>query len=238
MCLKKERERWVLDIFLKLYKEGELIVLCELERPDFMVGLNQKKIGIELTEIFQDSHLRQSKLKQASSEAGSLTRDFIALLQPYVPFSFSIGIGFHKYRSIKGAKKKVILDELKEICYPKMLELSEFESLRFENFRDGLPTEIESLSIVRLDKDTESFDSQPEGGVLPKLTLQDVKNVLSRKEKKLSNYKLCDEQWLVIREGNYFSGSFSEVDIEVPIESLFDHVFLLRTSKNEIIKLK
>ena len=58
------------------------------------------------------------------------------------------------------------------------------------------------------------------------------------KEKKLLTYRDCDQQWLLIREGNYYSGSFSDIEIDLPIESLFDKVFLFRTRAREIVELK
>jgi len=238
MSKKKQRERWVMNLFIESYKKGRISIINEQEAPDFIVSLEGREIGIELTEIFQDSHLGISKLKQASSDGSQFTEDLIALIQPHVPFTFSIGIHFNKDLPIKKSKKKKVLKELEVICVPAMANLQDHEYLELENYYDSLPSEIEDIHIYRSDGMEESIDSRPEGGTVAPLTISHLKIALTSKESKLSSYRICDEQWLVIREGNYYSGSFSEVEIDSPVESLFDKVFLFRTKAREIIEVK
>lgn len=238
MSTKKARERWVMDLFIDSYKDGKLSILLEQEAPDFIISLDKKNIGVELTEVFQDSHLGISRLKQSSSDGSSFTEDFIALIQPDIPFKFSIGINFNKNQSIKKSKKQEILSQLKNICIPRVIKLRDREHLEFENYYDRLPAEIDDIHIYRFDGMDESIDSRPEGGPVSNLTFNHLEKLLLSKEDKLSSYSACDEQWLLIREGNYYSGTFSEVEIDLPIKSLFDKVFLFRTRTREIVKLK
>ena len=237
MSKKKDRERWILDIFIDNYKDGRLTLLHEQESPDFIIGLDQKTIGVELTEVFQDSHLGTSRLKQNSSDGSSFTEELIALLQPDIPFKFSIGINFNRRQTVKKSKKQEILDKLKFICLPKIIRLNDHEHLELENYWDSLPDEIDDIHVYRFDGMDESIDSRPEGGSVSKLTIKHLEKILLSKEEKLSYYSPCDEQWLVIREGKYYSGSFSDVEIDLPIKSMFDRVFLFRTRTREIIKL-
>jgi hypothetical protein len=83
-----------------------------------------------------------------------------------------------------------------------------------------------------------SFNSKSEGGVIRDLTLEYIQPILSQKEMKIKKFKPCDKYWLVIREGNYFAGSFSKLKIEIPIDTTFDKVFLIRTFIDELIELK
>jgi hypothetical protein len=238
MSSKKDRERWIMNLFIDNYKKGMITLVREQEAPDFIVSLDDKKIGIELTEVFQDSHLGISKLKQSSSEGSSFTEDLIALMQPYIPFTFSIGIHFNKNVPIKKSTKKEILKNLEEICVPAMINLQDHEHLELENYYHNLPNQIDDIHIYRFDGMGESIDFRPEGGSVATLTISHVKTVLENKENKLSSYTNCDEQWLLIREGNYYSGSFSDVEVDLPIKSQFDKVFLFRTRTNEILELK
>ena len=238
MSTKKERERWIMDLFIESYKKGNISIINEQEAPDFIASLEGREIGIELTEIFQDSHLGISKLKQESSDGSQFTEDLIALIQPNIPFTFSIGIHFNKNLPIKKAKKQEVLKELEVICLPAMINLQDHEHVELENYYDSLPKEIDDIHIYRFDGMQESIDSRPEGGSVSPITINHLKIALANKESKLPSYRICDEQWLVIREGNYYSGSFSEVEIDFPIDSLFDKVFIIRTRANEIIELK
>ncbi len=238
MSTKKERERWVMTLFIESYKKGKIVIVDEQEAPDFIVSVDGNKIGVELTEVFQDSHLGISRLKQRSSDGSSFTEDLISLIQPSIPFKFSIGINFNKNLPIKKSKKQAILEKLEELCVPAMINLKDHDHLELENYYDNLPDEIDDIYVYRFDAMDESIDSRPEGGIVSRLTINHLKTLLRSKEIKLSSYRDCDEQWLLIREGNYYSGSFSDVEIDLPIESRFDKVFLFRTRTREIIELK
>lgn len=184
MGTKKERERWIMDLFIDSYKDEKLTILQEQESPDFIVGLANKRIGVELTEVFQDSHLGISKLKQSSSDGSSFTEDFIALIQSNVPFKFSIGINFNKSHSIRKSKKQEILSQLKNICVPKIIGLLDREHLEFDNYYDSFPNEIDGIHIYRFDGMDESIDSRPEGGAVSRLTFKHLEKLLLNKEEK------------------------------------------------------
>lgn len=238
MSTKKARERWILDLFIDSYKKENIYIISEQEAPDFIINFEGKEIGLELTEVFQDSHLGTSKMKQESSDGAQFTEDLIALVQSNIPFTFSIGIHFNKNLPIKKSNKQKILNELERICVPAMINLQNHEHLELENYYDGLPKEIDDIHVYRFDGMEESIDSRPEGGIVSRLTMGHIKLALANKESKLSSYQICDQQWLVIREGNYYSGSFSDVEIDSPIDTLFDKVFLFRTRTKEVIELK
>lgn len=238
MAGKKENERWILNLFIENYKKDEITVLREQESPDFIISINDRVIGLELTEIFQDSHTGNSKLKQNSSDGGSFTEELIYLIQPNIPFNFSIGITFNQNFPIGKSKKPVILKALAEICLLKMINLNDYEHLNLENYYNSLPIEINNIYISRIDAMDRSIDSRPEGGPVSRLTINHLNSILRSKESKLPLYSKCNEYWLLIREGNYYSGSFSEIEIDLPIESHFNKIFLLRTRTIEIIELK
>lgn len=238
MRTKKDRERWIMDLFIESYKKENISIIKEQEAPDFIINIEGKEIGVELTEVFQDSHLGISKMKQESSDGAQFTEDLIALIQQNIPFTFSIGIHFNKNLPIKKSKKEKILKELERICVPAMINLQNHEHLELENYHDSLPNEIDDIHVYRFDGMEESIDSRPEGGTVSRLTMSHLETALTNKESKLSSYKVCNQHWLVIREGNYYSGSFSDVEIDIPINTRFDKVFLFRSRTKEIIELK
>jgi len=106
------------------------------------------------------------------------------------------------------------------------------------DFRNGLPKEVDYIEIFRYDKIDQSFNSKIEGGIVKDLTLTYLQPIINKKEQKLDKYTVCDYYWLVIKEGNYYAGSFGEFQIETPIESTYDKVFLLRTRNSQLIELK
>ena len=148
--------------FIDNYKNGKITIIKEQEAPDFIVRPGENEFGIELTEVFQDSHISQSRLKQNSSSGSSFTQDLIALIQPDVQFTFSIGIHFNKNQPLRKAKVPAILKRLRDACVPAMVNLKDHEHLDLENYYDNLPEEIDKIHIYRFDSMDESFDSRPE----------------------------------------------------------------------------
>jgi hypothetical protein len=61
---------------------------------------------------------------------------------------------------------------------------------------------------------------------------------LEDKESKLKSYNSCDEYWLVIWQGGGITGYFKEIEFEIPIQSKFDKVFILRAIQNDLLILK
>jgi len=158
-------------------------------------------------------------------------------LQPYVGYSFSIGIHFSKFNPIKKADKNRLLEQTKNICLPILNSMNDNEHYRLE-YEHGLPRELDRIYIHRYDKMERSFNSQPEGGPVANLMYDHIQQILKQKEQKLPKYLTCNEYWLLIKEGNYYAGSFEEIQINFPIESSFTKVFLVRMNRHEVVQLK
>src|SRR5688572_26894035 len=212
------QEIQVLQVFRELYRHFPDGTIEESESPDFLLKGAGAVIGIEVTEVFQDSHEGKSKLQQYSSDSLKFTEQLIALLQPYVSYPFSIGIHFSKFNPIKKAEKERLLVETKNICLPILMAMQDNQHCRLE-YENGLPQQLDRIYIHRYDKMERSFNSQPEGGPVSNLTYQHIESIIKQKEQKLGKYHACNEYWLLIKEGNYYAGSFDEIKIDLPIES-------------------
>ncbi|GEM_PF-3495902 len=240
MRLQEQEEQWIFDSFIKAYTEdGELCDYLKTEVPDYIINIKDRKVGLELTEIFQDSDDKFSNLQRNSSDWKTFTEEFITEIQLQIDFKFMVGIDFSRFHSIKKSEKHYVVLKLVEACIPKLKRLSNREHLDLDNYYDKLPQQIDSIHFSRYDALTESMNYQPEGGTVRELTSGILQTVIDKKDKKLPTYSHCDEYWLLIREGNYYAGSFSDEIVEnLSIQSAFDKVFLFRTKKNEVISLK
>src|SRR5215203_3573803 len=159
----------VLQVFQELYASFPPGKIHESESPDFILNGSDKVIGIEVTEVFQDSHEGKSKLQQYSSDSSNFTDELITLLQAHLSYSFSIGIDFSKFNPIRKADKKMLLEQTKNICLPFLSSMQNNEHYRLE-YEHGLPPELDRIYIHRYDKMERSFNSQPEGGPVANLT--------------------------------------------------------------------
>lgn len=237
MTKQDQEELWIFKTFARLIPGGPITVFKKHEAPDFIIEFEGKTIGVELTEVFQDSSAGHSKLQQRSSEWENFTDLFIQKIQPLVNFTFAVGIDFSVFIPIRKVERILLIERLIEICTPKLQVLDHHQHLEFDYY-DGLPEQIDTVRFSRFDGLKESFDFRPEGGPVDSLTTKHLLPLLAKKEGKLKKYTGCEEYWLLIREGNYYAGSFSDEELDISIETTFDKVFLLRTKQNQLISLK
>jgi len=239
----QEMEQYIIQEFREYYKHfpnGELI---QDEKPDFTIINGDKVIGIEIAEVFQDSHVldKGSQLKKQEVIEDKFEKTLLKAIEKYTNKNIAIGVDFNTFHSFAINE----IDSLVQECLPHTFEfiLNNNEGfIRITNhpfmFRFPLPKQVNSIWIEILSPDIPSFNTQSQGGTESNLQLKHIEPTLLKHQKAKVKYKLCDEYWLLIREGNYYAGSFSDVEIETPIESTFDKVFLLRSRKQKVVALK
>lgn len=237
--MNTNQEFHFLEKFKELYQDFPNGKIDKSEQPDFIISNEKGKIGIELTEVFQDSHLNngQSKFQQLSSDRHSFTTDLINIIEQYISFTFHIAIHFNDFNHLKKSKKHIVLKKAFKSCINQTLNLENKKSITINDFQ-VLPEEINSITIGRYDGLDSSYDEKPEGGCVSDLTDVHLNEILKKKHKKLKKYQKCNQFWLLIKEGNYYAGSFAEVKVENEFETDFDKIFLLRSNYNELIVIK
>ncbi len=222
--------------------------------PDYSVTtLAGLRIGIELTEIFHSA-----SSKEQSSIQYKLTNKLLAKLTQVLPYKFTLSLKLDPLRHLSMAKEVEIVAELVEICIEEfcflqngergavqhidfdLSQITDFQKIKVIKDRGyrNLPSGISEIRIYRYDNLPYSYNTQNEGGIVPNLTHQMIQSVLDKKEEKIAAQNGFTEHWLIIREGNYFTGSFDRVDVPIPVLSLFDKLFVFRTSMNDVIELK
>jgi len=242
--------------FKESYKGFPDGYLMKNEAPDFILTKpDGSTIGIELTEA-----LHNEQARRVSSETYNFTNSVLDELKNYLPFTFTIDIDLDISRPISKANRPKIVTEVVEQCIKEFRNLAPLESKEIEhiemNFSEipkdrpdilnillergcrNLPEGVQRITITRIDGIEDSWNWQGEGGVVPDLTIETIAPILEKKHQKLKNYTNCHQFWLIITEGNYYTGSFNEIGINIPIESSFDKVFLLRSNKGFVLELK
>lgn len=236
--MKREREEFIFYKFKNCYKDfpaGE-VDNENIDRPDFIIK-GEKKIGIEITEVYQDSYRKYSKMKQKSSDRNNFSILLVDMLQRNVTFKFEVSIQFNEHEYIKKREVNTILGSLYEVIYKDFIELRNNSEIICEDFK-LLPKEINSIRILRFDELDESYHNNNDGGSIGVLNNIHIESILLKKEKALLKYKKCDEQWLLISQGDGYPGYFAEIDIEISLESSFDKILLFKLVESEVIELK
>lgn len=236
--------------FRELYTEcpeGELIQK-EPPFPDFILTTDfGKKIGIEITEAVHPGPSRRN-----SSTRSIFTEKVIEHLKNLLPFPFSINIEFLE-TGISKSKQDQIIREVAIFCALEYYSLEDSEGyrvyhldfsekltpdIRNELHRMGyrtLPTGIKEIKLSRHDIAKVPWNAQFEGGPTPDLTEAILNGIIFQKNQR--KYIDTDCNWLVIVEGNYYSGTFDEI-CNVEIESKFEKIFILRLHKSFVVVQK
>lgn len=236
--MKTEIEKNIWEKFKSLYHEfPDGRIYDDHESPDYIIEAKKKKIGVEITQVFQDSYKGHSKFKQLSSDGSLFTNQLIDLIDPFVSFKFIIDLSFNNSNHIKKSNKEGLLKKLQLLCIDRLKFLLNKQTVVIDDY-SILPKEIDEIWLTRFDNLDSSFNSQSEGGTVSDMYNYHINPILSKKDEKLKNYIECDEYWLIIGEGDYYAGTFMDVKLEKPVTSEFNKVFLLRRNTSELLKIK
>jgi hypothetical protein len=251
-------EIWIINRFKESFRsfpDGDL-TKTNPPAPDFVLTRRAgETIGIELTEA-----LHSEQARQVSNDTYNFTNLVLEELQNRLPFTFAIDIDLNPAKPIAKSKRGNAAKEVVKECVAEFSDLRPNEDKEIEHIemdlsqvaddrpdilqmmhRRGLrnlPAGVQRIKIVRVDGIKQSWNWRGEGGVVPDFKIDDLLPILEKKHRSLKSYSFCDEFWLVITEGNYFTGSFNEILITTPIESFFDKVFLLRCAEKSVIELQ
>lgn len=243
--MSQDKERIIFEAFKEMFNvpKGNEI---HSDKPDYRIKSEKKLIGIEITEaVISEIELRKYKFQV------SLTDEVLKLLEDKLPFTFCVSIEPKKDAYLPIKKKRIIIDEIVELCCRECKGLGNLEIYRVNNFdapikqysldvqedllRRGfrnLPEGISEISIHRFDKVGKSWNTESTSLMVPNFTIDKLLPILKKKHKALKEYFKCDEQWLLIY-GNGLPDSYYDVtDINEKVETLFDKIFFMQMGKN------
>jgi len=237
--MNKLEEQSILSRFQSSYAKFPVGEIEQIDKPDFVVH-GSKKIGIEITQIFQDQESpKGSVIRKTETFQRLLLEDTIEILRKRNFQICLIDIGLNLGELSKSVKPRTIA----EICAKEICKLvppkadSKNSTLTIQNFGQ-MPNLVDDINIWFSNslKDFEYVESS--GGVGMTLTNEKLQFLLNKKEKVLQSYEKCDEYWLVIKEGSSIADYFPKIEIDKStIQTSFNKVFLIRQFGSEVIKL-
>lgn len=215
-------------------------IIDDQDKPDsIIITSDKRKIGIELTELFQDSDKNRnagSKLKELESIQEKIGCEIVRRTNSNIRFGLDIDFSFKR---ISKSRKATIINEVCSFLEDKLTDIKENQTLSFSNY-GGLPDEIHGIGITTIGKPNKSYFANSMGGVEADLSKEHLDSVLKSKHEEINNYEPCDEYWLIIKIGNFFAGSFDSLNIKDDIDSSFSKIIIhdIRDSSNHHLKVK
>ncbi len=251
--MTKNEEKYLFQMFQEKYKNMPAGKPDFGDTPDVIITIpTGETIGIELTECIYDENLMKESEYQIK-----FNEKAIAQLEEIIPFKFHLDIDLDTKKPIKQNQIESTIKGIIEVCVKEFGSLQPYESKSVEKlnvdwdaaapniqqyFLDRgyrkLPTGISRIQITRYDILTKSRHPESKGGVVPDFTQDHLNDILTKKDKALSKYKVCNQQWLVIGEGGDFYSYMNNIKIEKGFITKFDKVFMYRRWNSEVVVLK
>lgn len=234
--------------------EYESLVLTE--RPDFIIDVGQRKIGVEITLAERNSPSSKYSSQQIEAAQIKFSKSLLQSINPKTPLN--IGLVFEDgvvvdIKQTSGVRKALEhrINEISGNMIPHSVELivrSEGDMCRINHRKHvfaGLPKFLQHIQLFN-DGHEESVVTGARGGFLDAFSEADISSILEKKHHSLTGYQKCDEQWLVIVSGsvpplfveddsrpNVFlppmATSFAGVDAKLPLKSNFEKVYFFKS---------
>jgi len=211
------------------------------EKPDsIIITTNNKKIGIELTETFQDNENSKSggsDLKKTEIAYEQIGNSIVEEVDKRSSKKFHLDISFHRNANLRQKNRNKIIKKLTCLILKYLPSLEPRKPLVISDFRK-LPDGVIDFCIFNSPEIPKSYFGNSQSAAVKDLTNRHIETVLRDKNEAIKNYENCDEQWLVIKIGNFIAGSFAKNKIDRSFKSKFDKVFIHDIQTSETLELK
>ncbi|MGA2407164.1 MAG: hypothetical protein ABSF81_10495 [Bacteroidales bacterium] len=229
-------EEFAFKIFRELH--GNLPDGEKSESPDFIINLDCKRIGIELTELMEEDPGPLSLAAKYSLEdkiSKSAQRQFDNRSDKRIMVNLQIvqklNLSSHKINHLGSEIAQILIKATKD--YPNVLS-------HHHEINENLPKEILNIYFDITPFMTESHFSVIRGKWTDSFNLNDLNRIIIKKDKYALNYRLkVDKLYLLIIEGfapNSWYGPFTMTGSI--IENNFDKIFLLKIMSRQLYEIK
>lgn len=240
---KKQVERWQLDRFASLFSSFPLGTIEKSEEPDFVVLTPERRVGIELTDLYRETP--EGAVPQQAQES---LRDRIAKTagRKYAELGLPplhVSVHFNpQHMPLKQDVERIstMIANLvaKNVPPPGSSFREDYDWVN----RDYFPEEVIHVGAWNLPGADAPFFTSPSASFVPSLEPGDIERALDLKEPKLARYRQrCDELWLLVScDGGQLSTFFEHEDdvVERTYRSGFNRAFLLRHVAGKLHELR
>jgi|GEM_PF-3420271 len=239
---QKEQEKKDLELFFSLNDLEYNFIDFECEKPDCDIQINNKKIGIEITEFVRSKKFC-SKVRSVNATLDQIKKETESEIKEFTDIHLTLNFSQHyppprkinpedrlnlKDFLINHLKKPKILDKLGKELFHIEFEYSKLEnefidSVRVSSYPGKQTTEVTENKFYMT-------------GVIPK---KDINSIIQEKELKM-DFTRNDETWLlmVVAETEYSSGIIKPDVLRYKFDNcLFDRIFMVERISKKLYEL-
>jgi hypothetical protein len=244
-AFKKQAETDHLNMFRNKFAGFPTGEIVPGESPDFTVEIQRGRIGIEIVGLYRDEldvgglllrareRLQDKLLGQAVQIYESLHRD-LPFVEVNVHWSSHVPVAKSRVPEVAAVLAQLVATNLPDTGGQAFLGYPHHTWKR-------LPAEVDYLFVHRPAGLPEHAWGSSRGAAVPKLTPDDLREVISKKESKLPVYRQgCSEVWLLIVSDGLAPSNHFEPTPEIAsarYDTDFDRVFLLHYSHGTVLEV-
>lgn len=194
---KKERERRHIKAFLEL-SEISAEIVDDGESPDFVLSINERKVGVELTEIYISNDENKIPLKAKESLAAKIVQEARHRYEAAKGIPLRVAIGFSPRTDFKSLNRTDTARVLADFLLGQSIRSELVQSWR-STLNGPLPLEINFLNAVAVPNQEAAHWYAPQAGWVVALTEERLQASIDAKTCKLRAYqRTTPETWLVL----------------------------------------
>jgi len=238
----EETERRFVEAFKSSFSDFPQGNILKGEQPDFVIINEQRKIGFEVTRIYQANVKGKRPQKEIESERRAVVYEALRNYEKkgLPPIDVSIHFGSNPFNKKNRNSYASALADFVAANIPPENSWLTFEN-NYEN-PDVLPYEFHSVRIARYSFMAKNHWFDPDAGWMKEDFAFEIQQALSKKESRLPFFrKDCIAHWLLIVAEGFSPSSFfdpSEKTLSQQYESSFDRAFFLELFTRKSLELK
>lgn len=239
---KKNAERVFLNRFKELFTEFPQGNIKESEEPDFLVDIENGILGIEITEMYRTPESGNPILQEQESlrkQLANLSKDLFDQKKLNPIF---VSLHFNQVNPLKKKNLNSIAQKTIDLVIQNIPKNDNSVILKVANNPENFPNELQAIIIFEHKISSSTWDVANSGWGYD-LTTDEIQEVIDKKNKKTSNYKLknnCEKLWLLIVTSGYnisTTMNYLENIKQHHFNSNFDRLFVLNDMR-EVIELE
>jgi hypothetical protein len=221
------------------FPEGEI---REYECPDFIVTNGNRKVGIEVTQIFKSARPNEPPMQAVESACKIIAESASKICAARQIPPLTVSLHFNHKPEILSARRHQLSNKIADFVCNNIPQLDSYHSFDHMVKDRILPEHIHAITIGRFSVLTRHHFNVPTAGWAQREFSSELQNVIDLKNKKLIHYADdLDQRWLLIISEGSSPSSFFECageTREVIFKSRFDRSFFMEAFSKTWWELK
>ena len=233
---QKQEELSIVHRFKKMYENFPKDNIDPNTHPDFVIATEKNnKLGIEVTKLYNENTNKKDSATQRKGLIDTIIRSAKSNYENNLGKPIAVSVHFQPYLDIKKPEIDDIAKDIVDLITSNYTDACS-RPVRFNSnnpHENVLPKGVSYIQFFSGENYKAISFTSPDGGYLPDLDFDTIKEAVDSKEDKITSYlKNCDEIWLLLSiDGFEISNNFDDIDKNILHQTIttdFHKIFIVR----------